>query len=63
MSCEKEWIKTEVRWWNTYCKTALLLGQMNDALRLLNIPMNNKEWAEKELGIFLANTGVLGKES
>lgn len=42
-------VETEMSFWRIYCKTAMTICKLNDALRLLDIPINDKEKAIKEL--------------
>lgn len=44
-----EELETEISFWRAYCKTALTICKLNDALRLLHVPINNKKKAIKEL--------------
>lgn len=58
MANEKERIRTDIEFWRHYCETVLLLGSIDDALRLLDIPMGGaiqRAKAEAEFAIFLNN--------
>jgi len=63
---DKECTDLEIRWWHTYCQTALFLGGLSDSLRLrlLNVRMDNKLGAAELLGKVLDKMGSvkIGKE-